>query len=180
MMATFSACTKPIVARVQGAAFGGGVGLICVADIAIASTRARFAISEAKFGILPAVIGPYLLHAVGKRAALRLALTATTIDAEEACAIGLLHKVVDESLLDEAVEATIVELLGNGPLALAEIKQLFNCLGTAPIDEAARELTAHTISRVRASAEAREGFSAFINKRLPAWQTQSSQANYGA
>ncbi len=170
MMAALSACRKPIIARVQGAAFGGGVGLICAADIAIASTNARFAISEAKFGILPAVIGPYLVHAVGKRQALRLALNANIIDADEALAIGLLHKVVDSHALDQTVELTVTELLGNGPLALAEIKCLFNQLSTAPIDEHTRELTARTISRVRATPEARLGFDAFIHKHPPTWQ----------
>ena len=177
MMAALSTCRKPIIARVQGAAFGGGVGLICAADIVIASTNARFAISEAKFGILPAVIGPYLVHAVGKRQALRLALNANIIDANEALAIGLLHKIVESHALDQAIELTVTELLGNGPLALAEIKCLFNQLSTAPIDEHTRELTARTISRVRATPEARLGFDAFIHKHPPIWQVPAVPNN---
>ena len=181
MMATMHGSSKPVIARVQGAAFGGGVGLICAADIVIASQSARFSVSEAKLGILPAVIGPYLIQAVGKRQALHLALTAAPIHAHDALAIGLVHKVVEAAQLDNAIGSTLDELLKNGPMALAEIKQLFSQLGYGPIDEQTRELTAQTISRVRTSAEARLGFSAFLEKRAPIWTvtvdvTASSEA----
>lgn len=171
MMTTIQTSRKPVIARIQGSAFGGGVGLICAADIAIASHSARFSLSEAKLGILPAVIGPYLIQAIGRRQALHLALTAAPITAQEAFAIGLVHKIVDATQLDQAINATLNELLKNGPMALAEIKQLFNQLGYSPIDEHTRELTAHTISRVRTSTEARIGFEAFLEKRPPAWLT---------
>lgn len=173
MMATIQNSSKPVIARVQGAAFGGGVGLICAADIVIASRTARFSVSEAKLGILPAVIGPYLIQAVGKRQALHLALTAAPIDADAALAIGLVQQVVDAVQLDNTMAATLDEILKNGPIALAEIKQLFSQLGYGPIDEHTRELTAQTISRVRTSAEARLGFSAFLEKRLPTWTASS-------
>ncbi|MET3449647.1 enoyl-CoA hydratase-related protein [Ralstonia sp. 1138] len=105
MMAAIDQCPQPVIARIQGAAYGGGVGLACAADIAIASERARFSVSEAKFGILPAVIGPYLINAVGLRQARRLALTCTLIKAEEALAIGLAQQVTSEHDLDRAVQA---------------------------------------------------------------------------
>ena len=105
MMAAIDQCPQPVIARIQGAAYGGGVGLACAADIAVASERARFSVSEAKFGILPAVIGPYLINAVGLRQARRLALTCTLIKAEEALAIGLVQQVTSEHDLDRAVQA---------------------------------------------------------------------------
>jgi methylglutaconyl-CoA hydratase len=169
MMQTLQACSKPVVARVQGAAYGGGVGLCCACDIVFAVPQARFAVSEAKFGILPSVIGPYLNNAVGKRQALRLALTAEQIDAARAAEIGLVHEVVEADQLDAAIEATVAQLLGNGPGALGEIKQLFSSFAVGEIDDEVRELTAQTIARVRATPEAREGFAAFLTKRPAAW-----------
>lgn len=179
MMTTIQTSNKPVIACVQGAAFGGGVGLICAADIVIASQSARFSVSEAKLGILPAVIGPYLIQAVGKRQALHLALTAAPINAHDALAMGLVHKVVDAAQLDNAVGSTLDELLKNGPMALAEIKQLFSQLGYGPIDEQTRELTARTISRVRTSAEARLGFTAFLEKRAPMWTVTADVKDSG-
>ncbi len=169
MLARIEACSKPTVARVQGAALGGGVGLLCACDIAIAAENSSFAVSEAKFGILPAVIGPYLGNAVGRRQARRLALTATHIDAAEALAIGLVQQLVPADQLDGAVERVVTELLAGGPNAQREIKQLFGQLGTGPITPEVRELTARTIARVRGTDEAREGFSAFLGKRSANW-----------
>lgn len=169
MLARIDACPKPTVARVQGAALGGGVGLACVCDIAIAADNATFAVSEARFGILPAVIGPYVVNAVGKRQARRLALTATRLLATEAQAIGLVQQVVAADALDAAVDATVVELLAGGPQAQREIKQLCAQLAVAPVTPEVVELTAQTISRVRGSDEAREGFKAFLGKRPANW-----------
>ena len=169
MLARIEACPKPTVARVQGAALGGGVGLACACDIAIAADNASFAVSEAKFGILPAVIGPYVTNAVGKRQAKRLALTTTRIAAAEALAVGLVQQVVALDQLDAAVDAVIAELLAGGPNAQREIKQLFAQLEVGPITPEVRELTALTISRVRGSDEAREGFAAFLGKRPASW-----------
>jgi methylglutaconyl-CoA hydratase len=169
MLHKLQSCPKPTIARVQGLALGGGVGLVAACDIAIAADGARFAVSEARFGILPSVIGPYLINAVGKRHAQALALTARRIEAEEAWGLGLIHKVVPEAELDEAVAATAGELLRNGPGALAEIKGLFAQLSVGPITPEIRELTAQTISRVRGTDEAREGFAAFLAKRPAAW-----------
>jgi methylglutaconyl-CoA hydratase len=172
MMQAMHECPKPVLARVQGAAYGGGVGLCCACDIVFAVPQARFAVSEAKFGILPSVIGPYLNNAVGKRNALRLALTAEQIDAAVAAQIGLVQHVVELDEIDAAIERTVAQLLANGPRALGEIKQLFGRLALGPIDEAVRELTAQTIARVRATGEAREGFAAFLEKRPAPWVKQ--------
>jgi methylglutaconyl-CoA hydratase len=169
MLARIEACPKPTVARVQGAALGGGVGLACACDIAIAADDASFSVSEAKFGILPAVIGPYVVNAVGKRQARRLALTTERIRAGEALAIGLVQQVVAKEQLDSAVDAAIQNLLAGGPAAQREIKQLFAQLAVGPITPAVRELTAATIARVRGTDEAREGFAAFMAKRPANW-----------
>jgi methylglutaconyl-CoA hydratase len=169
MLSRIEAAPKPTIARIQGAALGGGVGLACACDIAMAAADASFAVSEARFGILPAVIGPYLVNAVGKRHATRLALTTTRITAAEALAIGLVQRVVPLAELDVAVDTTVAELLAGGPNAQREIKQLFAQLAVGPVDPAVRELSAQTIARVRGSDEAREGFAAFLAKHPPRW-----------
>ncbi len=169
MLARIESCPKPTVARVQGAALGGGVGLVCACDIAVAADGATFSVSEAKFGILPAVIGPHVVNAVGRRQARRLALTTARIGAAEAMAIGLVQRVVAAEALDVAVDATVAELLAGGPNAQREIKQLFAQLEVGPVTEDVRELTAQTISRVRSTDEAREGFAAFLGKRRANW-----------
>jgi methylglutaconyl-CoA hydratase len=169
MLARIESCPKPTVARVQGAALGGGVGLVCACDIAVAADGATFSVSEAKFGILPAVIGPHVVNAVGRRQAKRLALTTASIGAAEAMAIGLVQRVVAAEALDVAVDATVAELLAGGPNAQREIKQLFAQLEVGPVTEDVRELTAQTISRVRSTDEAREGFAAFLGKRRANW-----------
>ncbi len=169
MMQAIATCPKPVIARVHGAAFGGGVGLCCAADIVIAAQGARFSVSEARFGILPSVIGPYLNNAVGKRHALRLALTAAVIDAAEAERLGLVHQVTAPEQLDAALDTAIAALLANGPAALGEIKALFADLALGPVTPEVTELTAQTIARVRSTAEAKEGFAAFFAKRQPGW-----------
>ncbi len=172
MLARIEGCAKPTVARVQGAALGGGVGLACACDIAVAADDASFSVSEAKFGILPAVIGPYVVNAVGRRQAKRLALTTERIRAAEALSIGLVQQVVNKEQLDAAVDAVIQNLLGGGPAAQREIKQLFAQLAVGPITSEVRELTAATIARVRGTDEAREGFAAFMAKRPAHWIPQ--------
>lgn len=169
MMATMARCAKPVIARVQGAAYGGGVGIICAADIAIADSNARFSVSEAKFGILPAVIGPYVINAVGLREARRLALTCTVLDAAQALRIGLIHESVEHSQLDSYVERHVEDLLRAGPQAQRQIKQLFGQLSVGPVTGEVRELTAQTISRVRATEEARIGFESFVERQTPPW-----------
>jgi methylglutaconyl-CoA hydratase len=169
MLSRIERCPKPTLARVQGAALGGGVGLACACDIAIAADTASFSVSEARFGILPAVIGPYVVNAVGRRQAKRLALSTARITAAEALAIGLVQQVAALEQLDKAIDGTVEELLDGGPNAQREIKQLFAQLELGPITPEVRELTAQTISRVRGSDEAREGFAAFLAKRPAKW-----------
>ena len=159
-------CPKPTLARIQGAALGGGTGLVCACDLAIAAESASFAVSEAKFGILPSVIGPYVINAVGKRHARRLALTTTRIRAAEAEYMGLVHQVAKADALDEVVDSALVELLAGGPNAQREIKALFAQLSVGPVAEETVELNAQTISQVRGPDEAREGY-ASIHPAIP-------------
>ena len=177
-------CPKPTIARVQGVALGGGVGLACACDFAIASSRAQFAVSEAKFGILPSVIGSYLTNAVGKRQAMRLALTTSRIGAAEAHNIGLVQQVTNDdgspdgaaAALDAAVDALVAELLVGGPNAQREIKALYAQMAVGPVGADVLELTAQTIARVRGTDEAKEGFAAFLAKRPAAWVPQEPGA----
>jgi methylglutaconyl-CoA hydratase len=173
MLSRIETCPKPTIARVQGAALGGGVGLACACDIAIASENASFAVSEAKFGILPAVIGPYVTNAVGKRQAKRLALTTERIGAPEALAMGLVQQAVALDALDAAVDMVVTQLLAGSPNAQREIKALFGQLEVGAITPEVRELTAQTIARVRGTPEAREGFAAFLEKRPATWIPKS-------
>lgn len=169
MLHAVASCPRPTIARVQGACMGGGVGLACACDFAIAGESARFAVSEARFGIIPAVIGPYLIAAVGVRAAKRLAISTLRIEAAEARTLGLVDKVVPDAELDDAVAALARELRASAPGAIAEIKSLYPKLAAPGIDAATRELTAATIARLRGGDEAREGFAAFLEKRPPRW-----------
>ena len=169
MLWRIDSCPKPTIARVHGIALGGGVGLTCACDIAVASQNASFAVSEAKFGILPATIGPYVINAVGKRHARRLALTTRRIGADEALGMAMVHQVVAPDALDAAIDEQVQALCANGPQALAEIKALFAQLSEGPVTPEVRELTALTISRVRGTDEAREGFAAFLGKRPANW-----------
>lgn len=174
MLHVIATCPKPTVARVQGAALGGGVGLTCACDIAIAADNASFAVSEAKFGIIPSVIGPYVINAVGQRQARRLGLTASRIPAPEALNLGLVQQVVALDALDAAVNAVVADLLICGPQAQREIKALYDHIPTGTITPEVRDLTARTIARVRSTDEAREGFAAFLDKRPAPWITPSS------
>ena len=172
MLSRIESSPKPTVARVQGAALGGGVGLTCACDIAIAADNASFSVSEAKFGILPSVIGPHVINAVGKRHATRLALTASRIGATEALAMGMVQSVVELGALDAAVEKCVDELLAASPNAQREIKALFAQLEQQTISPSVLDLTANTIARVRGTQEAKEGFAAFLEKRPAPWNVQ--------
>ncbi len=169
MLWRIASCPKPTLARVNGLALGGGVGLTCACDIAIAVESAQFAISEARFGIIPATIGPYVIGAIGKRLAKRLALRADRIGADDALRFGMLHRVVAADQLDQAIEDELAALLASGPQAQREIKALIDALPVGDVSEPVREATAQAITRVRATAEAREGFAAFLAKRSPHW-----------
>ena len=169
MLRTLSAMSKPTIARVQGAALGGGTGLAAACDMAIAADNASFATSEVKFGIIPAVISPYVLRAIGPRHALRYFQSAERFGAAEAKAMGLVGEVVTLDELDAAVDRLVQALLACGPQAQLAAKQLIAALAGRPIDDAVAEETAIRIARQRATAEAREGFAAFFEKRAPAW-----------
>ncbi|MBV2182825.1 MAG: enoyl-CoA hydratase/isomerase family protein [Castellaniella sp.] len=160
---------KPTIARVQGAALGGGVGLTCCCDIALAADSASFAVSEARFGLIPAIIGPHLVNAVGHRQARRLALTAARIDAAEALRIGLIHRTVPVAELDEAIQAVAIELLGAGPQAQRAIKEYLTQLPLGPVEAQTLEHSAATNSRIRSTPEAQEGFAAFLEKCPAPW-----------
>jgi methylglutaconyl-CoA hydratase len=148
---------------------GGGVGLACACDFVIAAEDARFAVTEARFGLTAAVIAPYLIAAVGRRHARRLAMSTVQIGAKQALALGLAHEVVAADRLDDAVGALASQLRASGPRAIAEIKALYGRLQPAPVSDETRELTAQTIARIRHTEEAREGFTAFLEKRRPKW-----------
>ena len=169
MLHRIAVSPKPTVARVHGACMGGGVGLACACDFVIAADNARFAVSEARFGILPSVIGPYLIAAVGVREARRLAISASRIDAAEALRLGIVHEVAAEQQLDESVAALLTQVRASGPAAIAEIKSLYPKLAALGDGVEAQSLTAATIARVRGTEEAREGFAAFLEKRPPRW-----------
>lgn len=168
MLRTIDTCPLPVVGRIGGAAIGGGVGLAAVCDIVIAARNAVFSLAEVKLGILPAAISPYVLRAIGPRHARDLFLTGERFDAEEARRIGLVHVVAEESDLESAVGRKIDALLSSGPDAVAAAKRLIDTVTTMTIDEAF-PVTSEAIAERRASAEGREGLSAFLEKRKPAW-----------
>jgi methylglutaconyl-CoA hydratase len=169
LMRALNECPKPTIARVQGPAFGGGVGLVACCDMAVAAENATFCLSEVKLGLIPAVISPYVLRAMGARAARRFFLTAEIFDAAEARRLGLVHEVAASEALDDAIEALLAKLLAAGPAALAECKALIARVAESAIDAAMIADTAARIARVRISAEGREGIAAFLAKRKPAW-----------
>lgn len=169
LMAVIDRCPKPVLALVQGAAFGGGVGLVACCDIAIASTRASFSLSEVRLGLVPAVISPYVAAAIGPRACRRYFLTAERFDAETAERLGLVHRVVEPETLGTAQDEIVAHLLKGGPHALAAAKDLIQRVSYAPIDETLRRDTARRIADARASAEGKEGIAAFLEKRKPGW-----------
>ena len=169
MLAALDSFPRPTLARVNGPAIGGGVGLVAACDIAIASERAVFAMSEVRLGILPAVVAPFVLRAMGERACRRLFLTAERIDAGEARRLGLVHEVVAEDALDQAVAALLEQVLQGGPEALSATKALLVDLRDASFDESA-DRTTRAIAERRASAEGREGVLAFLEKRQPSWR----------
>lgn len=166
---TLDRLPKPTVARVQGAALGGGVGLVAACDIAIGGAAASFGLTEVKLGLVPAVISPYVVAAIGERAARRYFLTAERFDAGEALRLGLLHLAVPDGELDAAVERQVSLLLGNGPAAVGAAKDLIFAVGRRPTEAAVVEETARRIAAIRASDEGREGIAAFLQRRKPAW-----------
>ncbi len=159
---------KPTIAMVNGASIGGSNGLVAACDLAIASHRAEFSLSEVKIGLVPACIGPYLLRKIGERACRKLFLTGERISADEAKRLGLVSDVVTHTHLRRRVEERIESLLTSGPHALAVSKQLISTISEMPLEEA-RDHTAKVIAELRCGDEAQEGMTAFFEKRKPNW-----------
>lgn len=170
LMKNLNQLNKPVIAVVQGASFGGGVGLVACCDIAIGSSKAMFCLSEVRLGLIPAVISPYVIAAIGERSARRYFLSAEKFNAEQALSLGLLHDVVDPEALDYRVEKMVEALLLGGPKAQSEAKQLIREVGNRLGDERVIKHTAECIARIRASSEGREGLNAFLQKRAPNWK----------
>ena len=169
MLRTLAEMKKPTIARVHGAALGGGMGLACACDLCIASQRAVFATSEVRFGIIPSAISPYVIRAIGVRQAKRYFQSAERIDATRAFALGLAHEVVEEEALDAKIDEVVQALLSGGPKAQAAAKELIDAVADRPLTPEVLEDTAQRIARLRATDEAREGLSAFLEKRPAAW-----------
>lgn len=173
LMRILDTLSKPTIALVQGAAYGGGVGLVACCDIAISTAQASFCLSEVKLGLIPAVISPYVVAAIGPRAARRYFLSAEAFDAGEAHRLGLVHQVVaDEHELAAAADRMAGRLLANGPAAMAAAKILVAAVAGRRVDDALIADTAGRIADQRSSPEGREGVSAFLAKRLPSWVKQ--------
>jgi methylglutaconyl-CoA hydratase len=168
LFAALNALPLPLVGRVHGAALGGGVGLAAVCDIVVAADDAVFGLTEAKLGIVPAVISPFVIAKIGSSMARELFLTAARFSTARARDIGLVHAVVPEPDLDTTIDAYVHELLTSGPEAIAGAKALIAAVAGRPVADV-QELTAETIARHRVSAEGQDGMRAFLEKRKPGW-----------
>jgi methylglutaconyl-CoA hydratase len=173
MLWTIYSCPVPVVGRVHGDCYAGGVGLAAVCDILVASDAAAFCLSEARLGLLPATIAPYVIRALGEQAARRYFVTAERFGASEAHRLGLVHELTDTEDLDAKVAAVVEALARNGPLAARACKKLVQDFASVPIDREVREDSARRIADIRASAEGREGVQSFLQKRKPAWLTMA-------
>lgn len=170
LMRALHGLSKPTIARVQGAAYGGGVGLVACCDIAVGTLNAAFSLSEVKLGLIPAVISPYVIAAIGERAAHRYFLSAERFDAAEGFRLGLLHELVtSDEAMDEKINDLCDALMQGGPCAHRESKALIAAVSNRPIDEGVIADTAKRIARVRASVEGKEGISAYLEKRKARW-----------
>ena len=169
MLHAIASCPKPIIGKVQGPAYGGGVGIVSVCDIVIASEDAKFVFSEVTLGITPATISPYVVSAIGERQAHRYFLTAEIFDAWKALELGLVHQVVPPEKLIFAVDKLVDKMLRNSPAAMVAAKELIRNVAKKPIDQKLLEDTARRIADIRATAEGKEGIEAFLEKRKPSW-----------
>lgn len=170
MLWTMWRCPLPVVGRIHGDCYAGGVGLAAVCDVLVAAEGVQFSLSEARLGLLPATIGPYVIRAMGEAQARRWFVTAERFDAARAQAMGFVHEVVPADALDARVQAMLDALVANGPQAVRACKRLVRDLAGAPLTDALREDTARRIADIRASAEGREGVQAFLGKREPSWR----------
>jgi methylglutaconyl-CoA hydratase len=173
LMHTLDRLAKPVLAVVRGAVYGGGVGLVSCCDIVVAADTASFCLSEVRIGLTPSVIGPYVHRAIGPRQARRYFLTAEVIPATRALEIGLAHEVAAEQELDAMTARLVDALLAAAPGAVRDAKQSCSLFARQPIDEALTKETAKRIAERRISAEGREGFAAFLEKRPPAWRANA-------
>jgi methylglutaconyl-CoA hydratase len=170
LLRTLNEFAKPTVARVNGAAYAGGLRLVCCCDVAVAAEEAMFSVSEVRLGLVPGTIAPYVVGAIGARATRRYFLTGEVFSAAEARRVGLVHVVAPRVTLDTAVEQVLVALLEGGGGAQARAKRLIAEVRDRPIGETVMRLSARAIADARASGEAREGLAAFFDKRKPAWR----------
>ncbi len=162
-------CPVPVVGRVQGDCYAGGVGLAAVCDVLVAAEGVHFCLSEARLGLLPATISPYVIRAMGEQAARRYFVTAERFSATQAAAMGFVHEVVAADALDAKVAEIVASLVANGPMATCACKRLVQDVAGVPLDAALRDETARRIADIRASDEGREGVQSFLNKRKPNW-----------
>ena len=167
----FDEMAKPIVARVQGAALGGGTGLVAVCDVVVAAEDATFGTPEVRLGVIPAAISPYLVHKIGESRARAWFVTGDRIPAEEALQAGLVHRIVPEKELGAAARTVLDAILLGGPEAVAEAKHLARAVATMPLKEATN-MASQRLGERRASLEGREGLAAFLEKRKPSWAAE--------
>jgi len=169
MLWTIRSCPLPVVGRLHGDTYAGGLGLAAVCDVLVAAEGVQFCLSEAKLGLLPATIGPYVVRALGEQASRRYFLTAERFDAARAHALGFVHEVVPADALDAKVDEIVAALVANGPEAVKACKRLVHDVAGAPLSADLRADTARRIADIRASDEGREGVQSFLQKRAPSW-----------
>ena len=169
MMRTLNELTKPTIARVNGPAYAAGVGLVAACDVVIAAGDVVFSISEVRIGLVPSIVSPYVVGAIGAKAARRYFLSGEPMSAAEACRLGLVHSVVPRSDLDQAINEIISALLAGGPQSQARAKRLIAEVNSRRVDDVVEDLTARSLAEARASTEGREGIQAFLEKRKPVW-----------
>ena len=168
LMFVLNSVSVPTLCLVQGAAFGGAVGLIACCDIALATADAKFCLSEVKLGLIPAVISPYVIKAMGERQARRYFLTAEVFNAEAALEMGLIHQLCDD--VNQSADTLLQAIINNGPIAVKAAKALINDVSGHPITSTLTDMTSERIARIRVSDEGQEGLTAFFEKRAPSWQ----------
>ncbi len=169
MMKTMHAFPKPLVAMVHGSVVGVGVGILACCDVVVASDSANFRLSDVKFGLVPAVIGPYVVQAIGVRAAKRYFITAEPFSATEAKSMGLIHEIVPDRMMAAAASKLVERIVAGGPKAQMAAKDLLRRVDSTPVGDDISEYTINMAARLRASPEGREGLAAYLEKRNPAW-----------
>ncbi len=174
MLWAIASCPVPVIARVQGDCYGGGVGLVAACDMAVAVDSAGFSLSEVKLGLVPATIAPYVIRAIGERAAHRYFVTAERMDAARAQALGLVQEVCAVEALDATVDGLLHAIVANGPHAVRASKRLIRETGGMPLTAGLRDQTARCIADIRASEEGKAGVNAFLHKTTPPWQGKAT------